>query len=232
MGFQRSRAAKTATAASGLTSQKIVPTTAIPKTGRRCRHRRSNDRLAEAVAFSRSIGQRSPSVLTSAPCTSSAAISPGSSPARSMRWSAFTGGGSVPGRSRRPSWRRTCAHLARDRASGRDPGRAARRDRARVRRRRLAHQPARDRPHPRRPRPLPRPAAGAHAPAQRAADARRPRRPGAAAAGSGGGDRRVARRAAGRSARRSPAAAGRGRAAVAPAAHGAVLPQHAGLRPR
>ena len=87
-------------------------------------------------------------------------------------------------------------HLARDRAPGRHPGRPARRDRARLRRRRLAHQPARDRPHPRRPRALPRPAPGAHAPAQRAAHPRRPGRPGAAAAGPGGGHRRAARRAA------------------------------------
>ena len=44
--------------------------------------------------------------------------------------------------------------------------------------------------------PLPRPAPGAHPPAQRAADARRPGRPRAAAAGSGRGDRGAARRAA------------------------------------
>ena len=66
----------------------------------------------------REASARAPSVLTSAPCTSSAAISRGSSPARSTRWNAFTGGGSVPGKSRRPSWRRTCA-ASRARSSGR-----------------------------------------------------------------------------------------------------------------
>ena len=52
---------------------------------------------------------------------------------------------------RRPSWRRSVRDLARDRAPGRDPRRPARRHRARLRRRRLAHQPARDWPHPRGP---------------------------------------------------------------------------------
>ena len=141
-------------------------------------------------------GRRRPTVRRSnlsPACTRSPETSPGSSRARFKPLERVYRRRSRPPRWCRPSWRLPVRALARDPAPGRRAGRPARRDRARVRRRRLAHHPARRRPPARRPRPLPRPAPGAHAPAQRAADPRRPRRPGAAAARPGRGDRGRAR---------------------------------------